>query len=180
MSIVQLRSGKPWSVTSPRAEDVNAEDIAHALAKVCRFGGQCLRFYSVAEHSVNCARAAEAAGLSRELQLEALLHDAHEAYPPGDVAAPALRLLPDAQDMSNAAAWAVRSHFGVPLSLSDAVREIDLRMLATEKRDLLSEPLFLWPPLLAPYDKRIPESSAMQHPAFAAEAFLWVLAQLKA
>lgn len=55
--------------------DVCIEDIAHALSLRCRYGGQCKRFYSVAEH---CCRVAWA--LPYPSKLYGLLHDAFEAY----------------------------------------------------------------------------------------------------
>src|SRR5207248_1661023 len=60
---------------APRAEDICIEDIAHGLAMTCRYGGQCLRFYSVSEHSVLVSRL-----VAPEFAREALLHDASEAY----------------------------------------------------------------------------------------------------
>ncbi|WP_371381395.1 DUF429 domain-containing protein [Sporomusa aerivorans] len=64
----------------PEADKVMLEDIAHALSQMCRANGHFKTFYSVAQHSVNCAREAKARGLSDRLQLACLLHDASEAY----------------------------------------------------------------------------------------------------
>ena len=63
-------------------DDINIRDIAHGLACVCRYSGQCSRFYSVAEHSVYVASLVPDAW-----KLAALLHDAPEAYL-GDLARP--------------------------------------------------------------------------------------------
>jgi hypothetical protein len=49
---IQTATGRPFWPIDPRPEDIDIEDIAHALSMLCRFGGHCLRFYSVAEHSV--------------------------------------------------------------------------------------------------------------------------------
>ena len=54
--------------------------IAHALSLMCRGGGHLKYFYSVAQHSLNCAAEAKARGWSERLQLACLLHDASEAY----------------------------------------------------------------------------------------------------
>ena len=55
----------------PRVEDIHIEDIARALANICRYAGHVRHFYSVAEHSFRvCDK------VSRENALWALLHDA--------------------------------------------------------------------------------------------------------
>lgn len=62
------------------AENICLEDIAHALSLLCRGGGHLKYFYSVGQHSINCAKEAKARGWSKRLQLICLLHDASEAY----------------------------------------------------------------------------------------------------
>jgi len=77
---VETASGKRFSLSEPRPEDVCIEDIAHGLALICRYTGQCDRFYSVAEHSVLCACLAKWDGESADVRMACLLHDAAEAY----------------------------------------------------------------------------------------------------
>ena len=59
---------------------MNMEDITHALSMLCRANGHFRNFYSVGQHSINCAREAKARGYSEKIQLACLLHDASEAY----------------------------------------------------------------------------------------------------
>lgn len=65
---------------APQMDEVKIEDIAHALSQMCRANGHFKTFYSVAQHSINCAQEARARGLSDRIQLACLLHDASEAY----------------------------------------------------------------------------------------------------
>ncbi len=74
-AFIQTHSGIRVSIMDPDPEHIKIEDIAWALAHQCRFGGHCKKFYSVAEHSLLVA-----SYLPREIRLEALLHDAAEAY----------------------------------------------------------------------------------------------------
>ena len=87
MPWMQTRSGRLFRPFNHHPSDINIDDIANALAKICRFGGQCEPFYSVAEHCVHVSVMAEkaAGSLSRaSIGLLALMHDAAEAYM-GDV-----------------------------------------------------------------------------------------------
>jgi len=69
------------------------EDIAHSLAKQCRFVGHTKRFYSVAEHSRLVATILKARGATPPVQLFGLLHDLSEAYI-GDMPTPLKQMFP--------------------------------------------------------------------------------------
>ena len=73
-------TGRHFDPMQIKTEDICMEDIAHALSLMCRGGGHLKYFYSVAQHSLNCAAEAKARGWSERLQLACLLHDASEAY----------------------------------------------------------------------------------------------------
>ena len=64
----------------PSPEQIDIRDIAHSLSLLCRANGHIDRFYSVAQHCLNCEREAEARGLSPRGRLYCLLHDASECY----------------------------------------------------------------------------------------------------
>lgn len=66
----------------PEPHDIDIEDIAHALAMVCRWGGSSKYFYSVAQHSFLVSTIVEEVNA-----FAGLLHDASEAYI-GDVTSP--------------------------------------------------------------------------------------------
>lgn len=113
-------------------------DIAFALAHLNRFTGHA-GTYSVAQHSVLAARVARAQGHSDFVQRAALMHDAHEAYT-GDIASPIKRVLGDAwRSFERRHEIAVRRRFAIGVSLPAAVVNIDLRLLITERRDLLGD-----------------------------------------
>jgi uncharacterized protein len=84
---IQTYTGKRFYPLDPRTEEIDIEDIAHALSNQCRFAGHVKTFYSVAEHSVRVATyLLSLMGWNvqrqdvRRIALTALLHDASEAY----------------------------------------------------------------------------------------------------
>ena len=79
---IQTFTGRMFWPIDPQPDEVDIEDIAHALSNVCRFCGHTREFYSVAQHSVLVSEIVPAA-----FALEGLLHDATEAYI-SDVARP--------------------------------------------------------------------------------------------
>jgi hypothetical protein len=131
MSWIQTHSGRKFDLASPRAADVDIEDIAHALSNLCRYTGHTNRFYSVAEHSVLCARA-----LPAPLRLAGQLHDATEAYV-GDMASPLKALLPEYKVIEDNVWRAIAERFGLPEKLPSEVKAVDLALLRAERNALL-------------------------------------------
>lgn len=81
-------TGREFPLLEATVDDINIRDIAHALSNTCRYAGHCALFYSVAEHSCRLSFL-----VPEQLRLEALLHDASEAYL-GDIPTPLKKLLP--------------------------------------------------------------------------------------
>ena len=77
---LQTVSGRWVNPFDPDPEQLDAGDIARALANQCRFGGHSRAFYSVAQHSVIVSRLVEERGGDAEDAFAALMHDATEAY----------------------------------------------------------------------------------------------------
>lgn len=124
----QTATGRKWHITEPRASDVHVYDIAVALGSLCRYAGHAETFLSVAEHSILVADIVWRATRDPLLALMALLHDAAEAYPPGDIMAPAKRttIMQPLIDLQAAVDRAIAERLGLP-QLSEAQREqIDL------------------------------------------------------
>ena len=80
METITTYSGVEFAPRDPDPTGVSLADIAHALSLLCRGNGHVAHFYSVGQHSLNCAREAAARGDSPLVQLGCLLHDASEAY----------------------------------------------------------------------------------------------------
>ncbi len=129
---MQTYSGRRFYPLDPRPDEIEPEDIAHALSLLCRFGGHVDRFYSVAEHCVLMSQA-----VAPEHALAALLHDATEAYVV-DVPAPLKRCLSDYLEIEGGVWLAITSRFGVSRRLPREVMEADQRILLTERAALMS------------------------------------------
>jgi len=71
---------RKFDVEKPRVEDIHPLDIAHSLSLICRYGGHCKRFYSVAEHCIYCYDEAVRRNYPSGVRLMCLLHDGCEAY----------------------------------------------------------------------------------------------------
>lgn len=80
--------------TEPKYENIEIEDIAHALSMMTRANGHFTEFFSVARHSINCSLEAANRGYSKRVQLLCLLHDAAEAYI-GDMTRPLKLKIPE-------------------------------------------------------------------------------------
>lgn len=118
---------EPWSFT-PRIED-----IAHALSNLCRFTGHTRVLYSVAQHSWLVSEI-----LPDHLKLHGLLHDASEAYL-GDVSRVLKHspLLYGYRIAERNVQTRINAAFGLPGKEPAEVKAADLRLLTTERRDLL-------------------------------------------
>lgn len=64
----------------PDPDDILIEDIAHALSMMTRANGHFPQFFSVAQHSLQCAREAIARHYVPRLCMACLLHDGSEAF----------------------------------------------------------------------------------------------------
>lgn len=157
-------TGKQFWFDDPKPEQICIEDIAFALANICRYTGHCRYFYSIAQHSYMASFI-----VPERFALEALLHDAAEAYI-CDINAPLKQLLPDYKVIEERVERVIAEKFGISYPLSPTVKAADMRMLHTEKRDLMPHDPEPWPsvqghaPLSAPITPFGPE--------YAREAFM--------
>jgi uncharacterized protein len=156
---LQTWTGKQFYPEDPRPEDICIEDIAAGL-RIPRFGYQSEEHYCVAQHSVLVAQAVSAelsamvapepverAGFGHklgvpdfyEIVLWGLLHDAAEAYL-GDMMWP-VKQAPEMRGYKELEARcmsAIIKRFGLLPTEPEIVKAMDLRLLATEKRDIMA------------------------------------------
>jgi hypothetical protein len=144
-------SGKKFHYLHPEEFVFDPEDIAFALANLCRFAGHTRAFYSVAQH---CVLVSEI--VPPDLALQGLLHDAAEAYT-GDVVGPMKSLLPEFKnEIEEPTERALFNQLDVPFPMDPWVKTGDLTALATEIRDLMPAPALMWSQgLPAPIERRI-------------------------
>lgn len=135
---MQLASGKAFYPLDPRPEEIHIEDIASALSKMCRYGGHCKRFYSVAEHCVLMAHAAPDG-----MHLAALLHDASEAYL-SDVIRPIKSHLTNYLEIEANLERAIARRFTLPFPMPAEVKALDNGILWAEMEQNMAAPPMPW------------------------------------
>lgn len=139
--VIRTHSGNLVNVFDPDPDLITIGDIAHGLSHVCRFGGHTPRFYSVAQHSLMVSgliyvRASSSdlrmgTDRMRKLALEALLHDASEAYL-GDMPTPIKAMLPEYQRAEQRMQEVISLKFGVGWPFHELVHAADAEALDTE------------------------------------------------
>lgn len=128
---IMLASGHLFDFLDPHGSDFTIDDVAHGLSLVCRYTGQCRRFYSVAEHSLLVS------DIATDYPYEALLHDAAEAFI-GDVTRPLKQLLPEYKRIEAVVEDAVIERFGLDPNYRASVKAADLRVLAAEQAQVMA------------------------------------------
>ena len=136
---ISTYTGIRFDPAQPDAEGIAIEDIAHALSLLCRGNGHVSKYWSVAQHSILCAREAAARELPDRLVLACLLHDAGECYL-SDVPRPFKKELPGYRELEDRLLGLIYTRFlGSPLTKEEeqAVREIDDGALYYDLRELI-------------------------------------------
>jgi hypothetical protein len=122
----------------PRPDEIRLDDIAAGLSKICRFGGQTIRWYSVAEHCVHMAAHAPAG-----LQLDALMHDATEAYL-GDMVRPIKVNMQRYQQIEWNLERAIAKRFGLKYPLPAEIKKLDNAIIGDERTQVMAAPPRPW------------------------------------
>lgn len=142
-------NGTKFWVSDPRAEDVNIEAIAHALAYNIRFNGNTSKPWSVAQHSLMVALIAEKlcteaghTGLDPLIaKYIGLLHDASEGYM-SDIARPFKSALSEYLHLESVVSGVIYDRMGVSKDDCDRlyrfVKEADNIALGIEAKALMN------------------------------------------
>jgi uncharacterized protein len=125
---IQTFTGHAFFPGDPNPGAVHIEDIANSLARQCRFGGHCLRFYSVAEHCVFICDAA-----SSDNKLAGLMHDASEAYLM-DIPRPIKPLLRGYHSLELALMNVIAEKYKFPWPAPDEIKELDAAIITDERQ----------------------------------------------
>lgn len=154
---MQSLYGKRVDLLNPKVEQVNFREIADTMAHINRYNGASGLPVSVAQHTLHGLDFARQANHTPQLCAMWLLHDAHETRI-GDVISPVSEMRAALTEEMHGPAerererqmWqeAKRRHdaviyfaAGLPLpsaAQAEIIHDIDMTMLATEKRDFLA------------------------------------------
>lgn len=153
-------SGQEVYPFTPDPEDIILADIAHALSLKVRYTGHTEWLYTVAQHSILMCRWANDLGLSEDVQLQCLMHDAAEAYLP-DIASPLkssiyvdvsnLPFLPDEDPLfrkmsmapfkavEESLLWVIFGRFQMNPHMDPMVKTLDTAIYLVERKVLLPD-----------------------------------------
>lgn len=140
---IRTTSGIYFDFVNPTLEMVNLSDICNSLSNICRFGGQIEKFYSVAQHSMNCVDyARKHTDASRYDLRDIFCHDFTEAYI-GDMVKPLKNLMPEFQVVEKRISDLLESKFRVCLS-NPLIKKVDKILLFAERDVLFGKDDYVW------------------------------------
>lgn len=142
---IQTYSGRAFYPFDPQPNEIDINDIAHALSMQCRFGGHIKKFYSTAEHSVNVCDLLK----DRRQKLRALLHDGSEAFI-ADMVTPVKRYMPEYKNLEKTIQTAIDKKYGVLDVPYEGIKNADIIMLSTEADQLMLVAPVGWAPMPEP------------------------------
>lgn len=145
---IRLHSGRKFHFLNPKPDQIDIKDVAISLSRIPRFCGHTRIPYFVGHH---CCLASDYA--PDEIKLVTLLHDAVENVT-NDAPAPLKVCLPQFKVIEKRIERVFAKRFGIPFPFPSGVKEIDLKMLSTEQRDLMRGDEWKYSPF-TPYPERI-------------------------
>lgn len=133
IGVIETYTGRMLNVLDPNEDDIDIIDIAHGLASMPRWAGQSKTPISVAIHSIWVADL-----VPDEYKLEALLHDATEAYLM-DMPKPIKQALPAYQRIEKKLDSVIRRKYHLPIGMSSTVKKADDEILEREHAHLKNQ-----------------------------------------
>lgn len=175
---IAMGDGSYFDFLNPAATTMTVEDYAYALAYTVRSRGQMKHngrrcFYGVAQHCVHGAEQMLLDGHDVEDAFGFLMHESDE-QPLGDMVGPAKGLpeLAGYKQLARRCGDGIDHRFQVNIRNKPLVKLYDIRMLATEKRDMMAftrGERWTWTEGYEPFDRPIVPDS---HPDRSAERFI--------
>jgi len=138
----------------PKPSEIDIRDIAHALCRIPRFNGHTHIPYYVANHLCLCYDNAP-----QEIKREAFSHDFSESVA-CDIPSPLKSLMPQYKEIERRLEKVIARKFKLRYPWPAAVKEIDMRMLCSEMRDLTGYEGWSELPFVPFEEKIIPWDSA--------------------
>jgi hypothetical protein len=136
---ILLGSGAFFDYDDPGSSQMTLEDYAYSLAFTCRFSGHCLSrktgrrvYYSVAQHCEIMSRVVPPGH-----EYAALMHESGETVC-ADLTTPLKSKLPDYKAIEKRCEKAIMRTFKVVVSDPALIKSFDVRLWATERRDLMN------------------------------------------
>jgi len=137
MAFFLMHSGEEIDIENLSIDQINLQDIAHHLTKICRYsGGLNLNYhYSVANHSIALYYYAMDNNYPLEVQRGLLMHDASEAYL-GDVNGVLKKHLPDYQEIEGMFTSLIESKYSLSTDtmVKSIIHQLDKRILLDEAK----------------------------------------------
>lgn len=133
--------GECYDFDAPNPEIITIEDVAYALAYTVRWRGQARSngrrvFYGVGQHVVFGTEEMLVAGHGKANALAFLMHEPDEVVLP-DMPGPVKNHISGYRAVAKQQGSALLDRFGVTIPDADLIKAWDLRMMVTEKRDLM-------------------------------------------
>lgn len=136
---ILLGSGNFFDYDDAENSKISLSDLAYGLAFTARFSGQCVSqrtgkrvYYSVAQHCEIMSRV-----VPRTLAYAALMHECGESVC-GDLTTPLKSKLPNYRHIEKQCEKAIMSVFQVGDFDHSIIKTYDVRLWATERRDLMN------------------------------------------
>lgn len=137
-------SGIKVFLANPSPEMIKIEDIAHGQAHLCRYNGQCKKFYCVGEHVYLVAQDVLRRTGDIELAKCAAMHDSSEAYL-GDLTSPLKAMLLVYPILEARFEVAISSRFRLKYPFDHPeIKRSDYEVFFTEKDHLFDHPYESW------------------------------------